>query len=139
MIRFVRRPAFPGETNHELVWSSVFIGLSISAFIFFSLGGTSPGCLFYKFTGIPCLGCGATRCARAWTQLDFWTAFKYHPGFFIILSLGLIWTVYSVFFWMSGSKLRLRLVVSESARKFFLPSLFTIALIHWFWQCYYLR
>lgn len=139
MIRFVRRPAFPGETNHELVWPLVFIGFSIFAFIFFQLGGTSPGCLFYKITSIPCLGCGATRCARALSYLDFWSAFKYNPGVFIILTLGFIWTLYSAVFWMSGTSLRLRVVVSQSAHKLFLPALFIIALVQWLWQCYYLR
>ena len=139
MIRFVRRPAFPGEKNYELIGSLVFIGFSIFAFIFFQLGGTSPGCLFYKITGIPCLGCGATRCARELSYLDFWSAFKYNPGVFIILALGFIWTLYSAVFWISGSSLRLRLVVSESARKFFIPALFIVALLQWLWQCYYLR
>jgi len=139
MIRFVRRPAFPGEKNHELIGSLVFIGFSIFAFIFFQLGGTSPGCLFYKITSIPCLGCGATRCARELSYLDFWSAFKYNPGVFIVLSLGFIWTLYSAIFWISGSSLRLRLVVSESGRKFFFPALFIVALLQWLWQCYYLR
>lgn len=139
MIRFVRRPAFPGEKNYELIGSLVFIGFSIFAFIFFQLGGTSPGCLFYKITSIPCLGCGATRCARELSYLDFWSAFKYNPGVFIILALGFIWTLYSAVFWISGSSLRLRLVVSESARKFFTPALFIVALLQWLWQCYYLR
>ncbi len=139
MIRFVRRPAFPGEKNYELIGSLVFIGFSIFAFIFFQLGGTSPGCLFYKITSIPCLGCGATRCARELSYLDFWSAFKYNPGVFIILALGFIWTLYSAVFWISGSSLRLRLVVSESARKFFIPALFIVALLQWLWQCYYLR
>ena len=139
MIRLVRRPAFPGETNHELVWSSVFISFSVFAFIFFKLGGTSPGCLFYKMTTIPCLGCGATRCARELCHADFWSAFKYNPGVFMILVLGFIWTLYSAVFWISGTSLRLRLVVGESARKFFLPALFIVALVQWLWQCYYLR
>ena len=139
MIRFVRRPAFPREKNYELIGSLVFIGFSIFAFIFFQLGGTSPGCLFYKITSIPCLGCGATRCARELSYLDFWSAFKYNPGVFIILALGFIWTLYSAVFWISGSSLRLRFVVSESARKFFIPALFIVALLQWLWQCYYLR
>ena len=139
MIRFVRRPAFPGETNHELVWPLVFIGFSIFAFIFFKLGGTSPGCLFYKITTIPCLGCGATRCARQLSHLDCWSAFKYNPAFFIIFNFGLVWTLYSLVFWISGGSLRLRIVVNESTRKFILPSLLVAALLHWLWQCYYLR
>ena len=57
----------------------------------------------------------------------------------MILVLGFIWTLYSAVFWISGTSLRLRLVVGESARKFFLSALFIVALVQWLWQCYYLR
>jgi len=139
MIRFVRRPAFPGETNHELVWPSVFIVSCIIGFIFFQLGGTSPGCLFYKFATIPCLGCGATRCTRELSHFNFWSAFKYHPGVFILFFLGLLWTLYSSIFWIRRDSLRLRLVISESHRKLLLTLTILVLLFHWFWQCYYLR
>lgn len=139
MVRLVRRPAFPGETNHELVWPLVFIGFSIFAFIFFQLGGTSPGCLFYKITSIPCLGCGATRCARELSYLDFWLAFKYNPGVFTLYLLGFIWTIYSAVFWLRRDHLRLRLLISENNRSVLLKILFLVLLIQWLWQCYYLR
>ncbi len=139
MIRFVRRPAFPGETNHELVWPGVFIGFNIFAFIFFALGGTSPGCLFFNFTGIPCLGCGATRCARELSHLDFWSAFKYNPGVFTLYCLGVIWTIYSAVFWLRRDHLRLRLSFNENNRSVLLKILFLALFVHWLWQCYYLR
>ena len=139
MVRFVRRPAFPGETNHELVWPLVFICFSIFALVFFQLGGTSPGCLLFNFTGIPCLGCGATRCARALSHLDLWSAFKYNPGVFTLYLLGLIWTIYCAVFWLRRDHLRLRLVISENNRSVLLKILFLVLLFHWLWQCYYLR
>lgn len=138
-MRLVRRPAFPGETNHELVWPLVFIVSCIAGFIFFQLGGTSPSCLFYKFTSIPCLGCGATRCARELSHFNFWLAFKYHPGVFTLFFLGLLWTLYSCIFWIRRDSLRLRLVISESHRKLLLTLIILVLLFHWFWQCYYLR
>jgi len=131
IVRFVRRPAFPGETNHELVWPLVFIFSCIIGFIFFQWGGTSPGCLFYRITSIPCLGCGATRCARELSHFNFLSAFKYHPG--------LVWTLYSIGFWISGSTLRLRIIFDESAHKLIFAIVFIVAFIHWVWQCYYLR
>jgi hypothetical protein len=139
IVRFVRRPALPGETNHELVWPLVFIILSTAAYLFFYFGGVSPGCLFYKITTFPCLGCGATRCARELSHFNFWSAFKYHPGLFLILTFALIWTIYSIIFWISGSSLRVRLVIDESARQVLLITLVVAGLIHWLWQCFYLR
>lgn len=38
----------------------------------------SPGCIFRKFTGIACPGCGGTRAARALVAGDMVRAFQYN-------------------------------------------------------------
>ncbi|MDR2157132.1 MAG: DUF2752 domain-containing protein [Clostridiales Family XIII bacterium] len=42
------------------------------------------GCPFKLITGIPCPGCGMTRAFLSAAQLDFRSAFAYHPLFPII-------------------------------------------------------
>lgn len=138
LIRVVRRPAFPGEFNHEKIWPLVFIGAIISASFFFYLGGATPGCLFYYFTGIPCLGCGATRCTRALINFEFWTAFKYHPIFFLSIIGLFTWTIYAGFFWIRRDTLRIRIVVDEATRPRLWALFFIVVIAHWIWQCYYL-
>ena len=40
-------------------------------------------CPFYYFFGVPCPGCGLTQAHLAALRLDFVSAFKCHPLFFI--------------------------------------------------------
>lgn len=42
------------------------------------------GCVFQRFFGIPCPGCGMTRALLAVLRLDLKAAFFYHPMFWSI-------------------------------------------------------
>lgn len=139
MLRLIRRPAFPGELNHELVWPLGFLGSLAAGWAWFQAGWQLPGCLFMKWTSVPCLGCGGTRCARRLAALDPAGAFLYHPLFSLVV-LGLaLWTIWSAVWWVRRDPLRLRLAADEAGwtvcRRGFLGLLF----LNWLWQCYYLR
>ena len=41
-------------------------------------------CLFNRFLGFPCPGCGMTRAVLSAIKLDFAAAFSYHPMFWSI-------------------------------------------------------
>lgn len=138
MISITRRPSFPGEWNHELIWPIAFIASMVGAWGFFHLGLETPGCIFHGLTHLPCLGCGGTRCVRALTQFNFVDAFKFHPAFFIAFVLAILWTLYSVIFWLRRDTLRLRFSIKEDQRnKLTLLAIIFVGL-HWAWQCYYL-
>jgi len=110
----------------------------VFAWGWFLSGLQLPQCVFMRVTGLPCLGCGGTRCARNLVDLDFGQAFLLHPGFFLIVLLALLWTVYSAVFWIRREPLRLRLFV-EPAYSRRVRIIFVIVLVaHWAWQCYYL-
>jgi hypothetical protein len=138
VLRLIRRPAYPGELNHELVWPAAFLGGALFAWGWFLSGLQLPQCIFMRLTGLPCLGCGGTRCARNLVQLDFGQAFLYHPGFFMVVTLAALWTTYAAVFWLRRDTLRLRLFIeptySRRARFIFMALL----VVHWGWQCYYL-
>lgn len=137
--RFYRRPAFPGEWNHELIWPVGFLVSVLVGWGFFSFGLETPGCIFHGLTHLPCLGCGTTRCARALIQGDFLAAVKFHPGFFTMIILASFWTVYSAIFWLRRDRLRLRFAVRDEGRmKLTIIILISVGL-HWAWQFYYLR
>lgn len=57
--------------------------LSLLYILVSSLSGI--GCIFYWLTGIPCAGCGITRACCSIIQLDFQSAFYYHPLFWLII------------------------------------------------------
>lgn len=46
----------------------------------------SPGCIFRKFTGLSCPGCGGTRAARAMLAGDWLAALQYN----LLLPLGML-------------------------------------------------
>ena len=138
MLRLIRRPAYPGELNHELVWPAAFLGGAVFAWGWFLSGLQLPQCIFMRVTGLPCLGCGGTRCARNLVYLDFGQAFLFHPGFFLLATLAALWTVYSAIFWLRRDTLRLRLYVEPSASRRLRIAFVAVLVVHWAWQCYYL-
>ena len=91
-----------------------------------------------RLTGLPCLGCGGTRCARNLVHLDLGQAFLFHPGFFLVVLLGVLWTVYSAAFWIRRDTLRLRLVVDPAYDRRLRIAFVAVLVVHWAWQCYYL-
>ena len=138
MLRLIRRPAYPGELNHEFVWPAAFLGGAVFAWGWFLSGLQLPQCIFMRLTGLPCLGCGGTRCARNLVQSDFGQAFLYHPGFFLVVMLAGLWTIYAAIFWLRRDTLRLRLYVEPSASRRLRIAFVAVLVIHWAWQCYYL-
>ncbi len=55
-------------------------------------------CVFRAMTGLPCPGCGLSRAWLSALHLDFYGAFSYHPMFWGIPVMALIWL-------FSGSKI----------------------------------
>ena len=138
MLRLIRRPAYPGELNHELVWPAVFLGGAGFAWAWFLSGLQLPQCVFMRVTGVPCLGCGGTRCARHLVHLDFGQAFLFHPGFCLAVLLAAAWTIYSAVFWLRRDALRLRIYVQPADARRLRIALVILLIAHWAWQCHYL-
>ena len=138
MLRLIRRPAYPGELNHELVWPAAFLGGAVFAWGWFLSGLQLPQCIFMRLTGLPCLGCGGTRCARNLVNLDLGQAFLFHPGFFMVVTLSALWTTYAAVFWLRRDTLRLRLFIEPAYSRRARIAFVAVLVAHWAWQCYYL-
>lgn len=94
-----------------------------------------PFCALREWTGIPCPACGSTRSLLASSHLDFLSAFRFNPLFFLVC-LGLVfWTGAGLVEHVTGTPLRARLR-SKTARW---PSLgITLGLIGLNWVYLYL-
>ncbi len=62
-----------------------------------------PDCILREF-GLPCLGCGGTRCVSAFVHLDFVDSFMLHPFAFISIILAIIFLVICHLAWVFGIK-----------------------------------
>lgn len=60
-----------------------------------SLCGHGVPCVFEKFTGLLCPGCGITRMFLALLSFDFVTAFYSNQLVFILLCLGIMYYTYA--------------------------------------------
>jgi hypothetical protein len=85
----------PGELDHERVWLAV----SVSAFFILAAliysGVPLPKCLWHEMTGIPCPGCGGTRCARAIMAGSPGTAFALNPFVFTNFIVVILYDAYA--------------------------------------------
>jgi len=94
-MRLVRRYLAPGELDHELIWLTVSVVSLGFAATWLAVGLPWPRCFFHDFTGLPCLTCGATRCAIAFFHGHLGTALKWNPFVFITLCGLSIFNVYA--------------------------------------------
>jgi hypothetical protein len=84
------------ETDHELLWLTVSVGSLAAASIWFALRLPWPICAFHELTGLPCLTCGATRCAIAFFHGDLAAAWLWNPFVFLALCGFLLFDAYAV-------------------------------------------
>lgn len=68
---------------HSLLPAVITAGGTVCAVVYARLAqagfGFVPECRWLRWTGIPCPGCGATRCLAACGRLDFAAAWQWHP------------------------------------------------------------
>lgn len=50
-------------------------------------------CIFHKFTGLYCPGCGVTRMIISIFKLEFYQAFRYNPYLFILLIITIAYQI----------------------------------------------
>lgn len=79
---------------HRLI--AVFTALIVAAGVViykltdFKLQDLLPPCLFYKVTGLKCVGCGATRAVDSLLEGKFIAAFYYNPLFTAVIAMLLL-------------------------------------------------
>lgn len=133
MIRLVRRPLIPGEFDAERWVPPALIVLGLAAWGFFRLGLTTPACLFRKLTGVPCLGCGGTRCVRSLAGLDIAAAFAYSPLVTMLAVVAFAWAAWSLVARLRGDSLRVRLATDARGARQLRWALGIALLLHWAW------
>lgn len=68
----------------------ILVGAFLYPYIEGIVTGITPGCLFHRITGLPCLLCGMTRSLAAMAHGHLGEAFRMHllgPPFFLVVSV----------------------------------------------------
>ena len=79
---FAKPPSLPRDRG--AVETPLFVGAGVALAVFAATrmsSGALPalGCTLKRWTGIPCPGCGGTRCLAACGKLDIASAFSWNP------------------------------------------------------------
>ena len=85
----------PGELDHERLWLAISLAAAIIGWVLLRSGVPLPKCLWHEFTGLPCPGCGGTRCARAIASGALGTAFLLNPIVFTAFILTAVYDIYA--------------------------------------------
>jgi hypothetical protein len=75
---------------HILKIGAGIVGIGLAYVIFIKIVGRGIPCIFNVITGLRCPGCGITRMCMALWQLDFRSAFHYHPVVMCLLPFWMI-------------------------------------------------
>lgn len=132
-MRFGWRRLHPGETNHELIWLLVGLTSSLVGIVWLAWSLPVPLCGLKQFTGIPCPGCGATRCCRALFHGDLPRALAMNPLVFAAAAFYLLYMVYSaIIIIFRLPRLRVVSITPRWARGLRIGAI-VIILANWLW------
>lgn len=85
----------PEDFNHELIWLAVSLVAVVAGGVWLALGLPWLACPFRAATGYPCLTCGATRCAIAFSHGNLLLAWSWNPLAFLALGGVALFDLYA--------------------------------------------
>jgi hypothetical protein len=105
------------KPGRALVVALAVLAAVVAAAVLYQRGpsglGLFPGCLFHRFTGLQCPGCGMTRATYATLHGDFARAFRLNPVGMVLLPIALVGLVIEALGWVRDQPLPFRLKVGS--------------------------
>ena len=97
------------------------------------VGGTLPmgECHWLRWTGIPCPGCGGTRCLAASGQLDLATAFIWNPLVAFVALAFVCWSALALASPLLAKQASMRIAGLLSARRIAI-----LVALNWLYLCW---
>ena len=104
-------PAPTGLLRHRLaILLAAGIGLGVAMVVLYvtppEQNRLAPPCLFHRFTGLHCPGCGATRAVHALMHLRLGEAVQKNALFIIALPFVALWSATNLTRWARGEPVR---------------------------------
>lgn len=94
-MKIERRRLAANELDAELLWLGILGGGGLIAVAWIVLGLPTPHCFFRAITGLPCLTCGGTRCARYLLAGHPSVALAWNPLVFLGIVLATVFLAYA--------------------------------------------
>ncbi len=126
-MRFEVRRLRAGELDHELIWLAVTITSAVLLCAWLRVGLPLPQCIFHTLLGIPCVTCGSTHAALAFSHGDFSGAWRFNPLATLSYFAVAIYDVYALLV-LVRRRPRFRLAIS---RHYLVPLISGAALLNW--------
>lgn len=89
-------PRHPGIRLLGAIYGAIVLGFLAGAWVLDVVRLPLPECHFRRFTGLPCVSCGSTRCYVAAAHGHLLTAFLYNPLIFVVSVSLLVWGAWSI-------------------------------------------
>ena len=100
--------------------------IGVAYLVFMKLTDLAIPCMFYKFTGKYCPGCGLTRMILAMLRFDFYTALRQNCLLFFLLPCFLVYSLWKgISYVITGKK------CSGKGEKVVIPVLFVLVVAFW--------
>ena len=115
-MRLLWRGRSANEPDHELIWLAVSASSIAGGAVWLAFALPWPRCAFLAVTGLPCVTCGATRCAIAFLRGDFLSALRWNPLAFVAFCALIAFDLYAAIV-VVGRTPRLRIVDWTIAQK----------------------
>lgn len=115
-MRLLWRGRSAHEPDHELIWLGVSATSIAGGVVWLAMALPWPRCPFLAVTGLPCVTCGATRCAIAFLHGDFLSALRWNPLAFVAFCALIAFDLYAAIV-LVGRMPRLRIVAWTVAEK----------------------
>jgi hypothetical protein len=115
-MRLLWRGRSANEPDHELIWLAVSASSIAGGAVWLAFALPWPRCAFLAVTGLPCVTCGATRCAIAFLRGDFLSALRWNPLAFVAFCALIAFDLYAAIV-VVGRLPRLRMVDWTAAEK----------------------
>ena len=123
----------PGETDHELLWLTVLVSVTVPAIFWLQGNLPVPGCPFAHWTGVPCPTCGGTRALRALISGQPAEALFWNPLITLGCGAALVFALYAALV-LALRLPRLRLEpLPEQVVRIVRLTLWTLLGANWLW------
>jgi hypothetical protein len=126
------RRARADELDHEALWLGVTVTAAAGAWTWITLGLPTPQCAFHAITGVPCPGCGATRCIVDLVHGEWRAALAINPLVFAAVAGLAVFDVYAGFV-VATSGPRWRWIPSRAQARTLRWAAGFLLLLNWAW------